>query len=91
MAEETNTEVVTDKEKRRAIDEYVRRERIRCGVMVLKDDYLFELSCFGFGEFFNLVERQLMNTREGRGGWAELEDPDILHGAYEYVTKGKRG
>ncbi|KKS38952.1 MAG: hypothetical protein A3G49_04380 [Candidatus Sungbacteria bacterium RIFCSPLOWO2_12_FULL_41_11] len=78
-------------EKMEAIKTYILRERERCGVSWLGTEYLFELSCFGCGEFYNLVERQLLNTEEGFGGWRELEDEHILEGAFLYVTEGKRG
>ena len=77
--------------KLQAIKDYVWRERMRSDITILGYTYRFELGCWGCGEFFNLVECQLLSTKEGYGGWQELKHDGILDGGYEYVTKGRRG
>ncbi|OHA07802.1 MAG: hypothetical protein A2934_02935 [Candidatus Sungbacteria bacterium RIFCSPLOWO2_01_FULL_47_10] len=77
--------------KLHVIRAYIEHERERRRITELSTMPLPELSCFGYGEFFNLVERQLMYTNEGFGGWKELSNPEILDGAYRYVAEGKRG
>lgn len=45
-----------------------------------------EGSCEMVGEGFNLVERQLMYTREGYGYWRDLHG-ELLDLAFDYVTQ----
>lgn len=52
----------------------------------LSDRSLPEGSCEMFGEGFNLVERQLMHTREGCGYWRNLRG-DLLDLVFEYITQ----
>ncbi|MDO8600353.1 MAG: hypothetical protein Q7R73_01880 [bacterium] len=82
--------MTNDAEKLAAIRVYVIRERERRGIVTGRA-LLPELSCEAFGEFYNLVERQLVNTIEGCGAWCELAYPFVLNGAYRYVTEGIRG
>ncbi len=50
-----------------------------------------ELSCFAFGEAFNLVEVQLMYTRQDCGEWNVIKRNDeILELAYNYCKHGKK-
>ncbi|MBS3107999.1 hypothetical protein J4468_03735, partial [Candidatus Woesearchaeota archaeon] len=39
--------------------------------------YKFELSCYAFGEFYNLLYRQLVLTINGDAGWKEIENDEI--------------
>ena len=74
-----------------AVRDYVYSERERRGIQQreLTTKRKFELSCEAFGEFYNLVEGQLMCTIEGFGAWSELYG-DVLLGAFVYVTTGRR-
>lgn len=90
MAEGTNM-VGKQEEKIKSVVSYVRAVRTRQGIKELSRSCLLEPSCFVNGEFYNLVEFQLVNTAEGFGSWSSLKHAEILEGAYEYVTKGKRG
>lgn len=86
--------MISKKKKMKAINDYVKRERKKRSVKDLSPSYLPELSCFDIGEFKNLVERQLIYTKKSKelvNGWKELADPEILNGAYLFVTKGIRG
>ena len=76
-------------EKMNAIREYVAEVRRNSNIQPGKKE-LFELSCETIGEFCNLVDRQLVNTEEGFGAWKELDDEEVLQGAYRYVMEGKR-
>lgn len=82
---------VSDEAKRDAIREYVRDQRERGGIhdSVLSTKPLPEGSCEMMGEFRNLVDRQLIMTREGYGDWASLRFQELLDGAYEYVLKAR--
>ena len=80
---------MTDAEKLKAVRQYVLYERKRRKI-IPTTERLPELSCEAIGEFFNLVERQLVNTREGYGAWSELKSPEVLDGAYQYITQGHR-
>ena len=83
--------MISKKKKLKVINDYVKKERKKRGIEKLVIRYLPELSCFAEGEFKNLVERQLLHTQEGFGSWQELADPEVLDGAYLYVTKGIKG
>ena len=92
--------MMSDAEKLAVIRDYVVRKRAQCGIVPGRT-VLPELSCEAFGEFYNLVERQLMNTeKEHHGkkcdgneecGWCELAYPPVLDGAYWYVVERIRG
>lgn len=77
-------------EKLAAIRDYVLSMRAQCGIVpgCVPPP---ELSCEAFGEFRNLVERQLVNTVEGFGAWSELGYPPVLDDAYWYVTARIKG
>lgn len=78
---------MSPEEKLAVVRNYVLRMRARCGIISLGCAARPELSCEAFGEFYNLVERQLMLTEEGFGAWRELEHSPALDGAYRYVTE----
>lgn len=80
-----------DAGKTEKIRGYIIRERKRRGIKKLGTERLPELSCEMFGEFYNLIERQLMATHEGYGAWSELRDPAVLDGAYKYAKERQRG
>lgn len=82
--------MITLEEKLAVIREYVLLERERRGI-VPERTLLSELSCEAVGEFYNLVERQLVNTIEGCGAWVELVHPPVLDGAYRYVIERIKG
>lgn len=79
--------MATSEEKLSAIREYVWRERIRRGIIPSQQEPDIKLSCFEVGEYFNLVERQLLTTEEGFGAWLELAYPPVLDGAYYYIAE----
>lgn len=84
---------ISDEEKYRAVWEYVMRKREKEGIIprVPPDGSWPEGSCEMQGEFYNLVEVQLTRTVVGHGAWRELRFPEILDGAFRYVTEGCRG
>lgn len=79
-------------EKLRVVRSHVTKERKRRGIKEtdLHTAHLPEFSCEGLGEGFNLVERQLMSTKEGYGAWECLKG-EMLDLAYQYVVTGCRG
>jgi hypothetical protein len=79
-------DALTSEEKLAVIREYVLRERARRDI-VPGYALLPELSCEAFGEFRNLVDRQLLRTVEGYGAWSELDYPPVLDGAYRHVLR----
>ncbi|MBI2639872.1 MAG: hypothetical protein HYW90_03240 [Candidatus Sungbacteria bacterium] len=81
-------------QKLEAVKSFVRAERARRGIReyTLWEKHVpGEPSCEMKGEGFNLVDFQLMYTKEGFGAWRELEAVEILDLAYQYVTSGRRG
>jgi hypothetical protein len=75
-------------EEIKVVREYVYRERGRRRITKLGTEHRLEGSSLANdGEFQNLVEVQLLQTAEGYGAWRALRFPEILHGAYEYVTR----
>jgi hypothetical protein len=63
------------------VREYVAHERVARGVKKLRHSSAPETSGFGYdpgGEIGLLLDRQLIPTSEGYGGWNELDDPKIL-------------
>lgn len=78
-------------EKLKAVTEYVRRARRLRRIKSKPGGPSFSLSCELVGKYFNLVERDLVLTTEGNGAWFELNNPEVLDGAYRYVTEGWRG
>lgn len=57
------------------------------GITKLRYDSLSELSCFMFGEFKNLLYRQLVNTQEFYGGWLQLVDDNVRQCVLEEILK----
>jgi len=49
--------------------------------------YKPELSCYAFGEFYNLLYRQLVLTINGDAGWKEIENDEIRKGVLEEIKK----
>ena len=80
---------MTDEEKLTVVRGYVQKERRRRKIKQFSPGPE-EGSCFADGEFKNLVERQLVLTREGQGAWYSLNHPEILEGAYRYVIGSRR-
>lgn len=70
-----------------AIESYVLSERERRGVVNVNISIKAEPSGEGFDEFVVLLERQLMTTEFGHGGWKELSDEGILAGVYQLVEQ----
>ena len=68
-----------------AVEDYVLRERERRGIKSVDTSFKPEFSGFAFNEFVMLLERQLMTTTIGFGGWEELSDIKILEGVYRLV------
>jgi hypothetical protein len=66
---------------------YVTRERERLGIRSVDTSIKCELSGEAFGEFAMLLDRQLLTTAVGHGGWAELDDPDILDAVFHVVEQ----
>ena len=76
-----------------AVQEYIARRRQEAGI-IARDLALTprpEGSCCAEGEFKNMVESQLMYTRQGCGAWRDLAYDDILEGAWRYVAYGETG
>lgn len=82
--------MTTAEEKLTAIREYILHKRAQCGIVALGRAFRPELSCEAVGEFYNLVECQLLATKEGFGAWLELSHQPVLDGAYRYITEGIR-
>jgi hypothetical protein len=80
-----------DQDKLGVVVEYVRKVRKRGRTKPKTASPDFNLSCEQVGEYYNLVERGLVCTIEGNGVWFELNNPEVLDGAYLYVTEGWRG
>lgn len=81
---------MTSADRLAVIHAYITKERKRRQIAPsLKPPQ--EPSCEMSGEFYNLVEVQLMYTLEGHGAWRDLQYAEILEGAYDYVVYGKRG
>lgn len=81
-------------EKLEAVKLFIRTERVRRGVHeggLWEKQVPGEPSCEMKGEGFNLVEFQLMYTKEGFGSWKELEAEEVLDLAYQYAINGRRG
>lgn len=83
--------MATSEEKLAAIREYVLGMRAHCGIIALGRTSRPELSCEAVGEFYNLVEHQLLVTEEGYGAWLELSHPSVLDGTYRYVAERIKG
>ena len=85
--------MATREEMLTTVKAYVLAQRIKQGVSQhkLRHRQLVEGSCYVNGEFYNLVETQLVHTIDGYGGWQELQFPELLEGCYNYVVFGKRG
>lgn len=81
---------MNETKKLEKIHAYVLKERKRRKIVPQKNPP-DEPSCEMHGEFYNLVEVQLMWTKEGYGAWHQLNFPEILDGAYKYVIFGKHG
>lgn len=81
------------RKKLAAIKKYITKERKKKEIAEeeIGTSRMFEGSCEANGEFYTLVERQLMFTHEGYGAWGELNSTEVLDGAYRYVTMGIRG
>lgn len=83
---------LTDEDKYDRVVEYVEAERKKRGVSAeqLGTTYRPEVSCESVGKGFNLVECQLIYTREGYGAWKSLYG-EVLNLVFNYVVFGKRG
>jgi hypothetical protein len=66
---------------------YVLEERRRLGIDRVDTSTKPELSGEAFGEFEMLLDRQLVTTAVGHGGWDELRDPEILSAVYQVVIQ----
>lgn len=82
---------MTGAEELAVVTEYVRRTRRLRRIKPRPNGPGLNLSCELVGQYFNLVERGLVLTTEGNGVWFELNNPEVLKGAYRYVTEGRRG
>lgn len=70
-----------------AIKKYVVDERVRMNILTVDTLSKSEPSGYAFDEFALLLDRQLLTTIEGHGGWHSLEDPEILDGVYRLVVR----
>ena len=77
--------MATREEMYSAVEQYVSRERDRRGVRELGDQPRMEPSGDGNGEYRLLIDVQLIPTRNGLGGWSQLNDLSVLTGVYEEV------
>ena len=73
-------------EKYSVVKDYVLAERSRLGIQKLDPRHKAEPSGEAFNEFDLLLDVQLVTTPEGRGGWHELADADVLEGVYRRVV-----
>lgn len=69
------------------VRDYVLKERARLKIEKVDTSVKPEPSGEAFGEFNLLLDRQLLTTTEGFGGWNELQDAEILEGVYRVVQK----
>ena len=75
-------------EKMKAVRDYIAAERHRLGVTKLDTNAKPEtsgMSCGEDGDLELLINRQLLTTREGYGGWLELTDQRTLDRVYEII------
>ena len=70
-----------------AIRKYVVDERARLHIVSIDTSTKSEPSGNAFDEFGLLLDRQLLTTVEGHGGWISLEDPEILTAVYQLVLR----
>lgn len=81
-----------EKSKLTAIRSFVHEQRKIMGIKELKGP-LFEISCEGYGEFRNLLDRNLLHNPEenwAKGSFekgADILHPPILNGVYREVMR----
>ncbi|MBI4085193.1 MAG: hypothetical protein HY432_01650 [Candidatus Liptonbacteria bacterium] len=76
--------IKTGAEMRAAIETFVKRKRKSLGITGFPGELSGEMSCFAFGEFHNLLYRNLLYTSPTE--WFALADPEILLGVYREVV-----
>lgn len=79
----------TEDEEIRQILDYVLWYRKRCRISA-SSGHKPELSCFEYGEFHNLLFRQLCTTPEFTGDWESLKDREIRQGVLAEISKDAR-
>lgn len=75
-------------EKMKIIISYVEEERKHFPEIKVTRERKPELSSVGGGplaEFESLLDRQLISTEFGYGGWRELKHEDVLNGVIEVI------
>ncbi len=71
----------------REIRNYVISERASLGISSVDRSSKLELSGEMADEFAMLLDRQLLTTEFGYGGWHALEHPQVLEGVYHVVKR----